>query len=199
MYDQKLYDKIVARIRKDENGCWLWTGPYYKNRPWPQNRYGYIGFWYDSRKGRSRSTGTHRAMMMALHGPLTKEQCVCHRCDVPLCVNPEHLFIGSMRDNIHDSRSKNRHHEGKKEYCDRGHPLSGDNLYLSKQARGKGPALRRVCRVCQKARYRMKLGWPEHLAYDMSIRVPHGYKIDRVTGEFVSPRRQPVSADAEQK
>lgn len=146
MHDQKLYDKLVARIRKDEvTGCWLWTGPYHKNRPWPQNRYGYITI---KRNGKWRAIGTHRAMLLAIHGPLTKEQCACHRCDVPLCINPEHLFVGTMADNIRDSRSKNRHHEAKKTHCDKGHPLSGDNLYLSKQGYGK-VGIRRVCKACQ--------------------------------------------------
>ena len=143
MKDSALYDRIVAGVRKDEKtGCWLWTGAYHKSRPWPQNRYGYLSIG-------GKSVDTHRAMLIAIHGPLTKEQCACHRCDVPLCCNPEHLFIGSMRDNIHDSRSKNRHHEAKKTHCDKGHPLSGDNLYLGKQAGGK-VGIRRVCRTCQR-------------------------------------------------
>lgn len=149
-----LYDKLVARIRIDDKGCWLWTGPYYKNRPWPQNRYGHVTVW-DGKK--YTAIGTHRAMMIAIHGPLTTEQCVCHRCDVPLCINPAHLFIGSMRDNIHDSRSKNRHHEGKKTHCDRGHPLSGDNLRIGTQKEG---GIRRVCKTCEKIRTQ----WPEYRA-----------------------------------
>lgn len=151
--DLQLYNRLVARIRVDEaTGCWLWTGPYCKYRPWPQNRYGLIGTWHPELH-RSVTMHTHRAMMIALNGPLTPQQCVCHRCDVPLCINPAHLFIGSMRDNIRDSRNKNRHHEGKKTHCDKGHPLSGDNLYLSKQGGGK-VGIRRVCLTCARARAR---------------------------------------------
>ena len=142
----KLYEKLVSRMRVDENGCWIWTGPYWKKRKWPQNRYGYLTVW-DGEK--VRTLGTHRAMLIAIHGPLRPDQCACHRCDVPLCINPAHLFIGSMRDNIHDSRSKNRHHEGKKEFCHKGHPLFGDNLYLGKQGGGK-TGIRRVCKTCQR-------------------------------------------------
>jgi len=186
--DQKLYDRLVARIRIDEaTGCWLWTGPYWDKRPWPQNRYGYIGIDYDPVKGRSRTVGTHRAMLIAIHGPLTSQQCACHRCDVPLCINPEHLFIGTMGDNIRDSRSKNRHHEAQKDFCERGHPLSGDNLALRRQQPPK-MGIRRVCRTCEKGRYRLNLGWPEHLAFDMAFRIPHGYRLDRTTFQVVSAR-----------
>lgn len=175
-------------------GCWLWTGGYWKNRPWPQNRYGYIGI---CKNGKVRTVGTHRAMLLAIHGPLTKEQCACHRCDVPLCINPVHLFVGSMGDNIRDSRSKNRHHEAQKEYCHRGHPFSGHNLIVRKQMKGKD-GIQRVCRTCETARYRMSRGWPEHLAFDMSFKVPAGYMLDRETLQIVPGRgRSPASAPGE--
>lgn len=185
MKDQALYDRLVARVRVDEaTACWIWTGPYWKNRPWPQNRYGYIGIWGGPGSIRSKTVGTHRAMLLAIHGPLTPQQCACHRCDVPLCINPAHLFIGSMRDNILDSRSKNRHHEAKKNYCDRGHPLFGENVRIGKQVKGK-LGIRRTCKTCETGRRRMDVGWPEHLAYNMSIKVPGGYRIDPVTGKFM--------------
>lgn len=146
----RLYERLVARIRKDENGCWLWTGPV-RSTKWPQNRYGYIGGVWNGAK--HKTLHTHRAMMIALHGPLTKEQVICHRCDVPLCINPDHLFVGTMADNIRDSRAKNRHHEAKKTHCDKGHPLSGDNLKVMEQGgmrNGKPRAgIRRVCKACQ--------------------------------------------------
>ena len=160
MYDQKLYDRLVAKVLKDERtGCWLWTGSWHKSRKWPQNRYGYIGMKVN---GKHRSVDTHRAMLIAIHGPLTKEQCGCHRCDVPLCINPAHLFIGSMKDNIHDSRSKNRHHEGQKEYCDRGHPLFGPNVRIQTQLKKRTGTIarQRVCLTCEKLRAQS----PEYLA-----------------------------------
>lgn len=196
MKDQALYDRLVARIRIDEaTGCWLWTGPAWLKRKWPQNRYGMTTI---RRNGKSRTTGAHRAMMIAIHGPLTPDQCACHKCDVPLCVNPDHLFVGSMKDNIWDSRRKGRHYESMRDTCERGHPLYGDNVRYGTQKGGRG--VRRTCKTCEKARYRLGLGWPEHLAYDMSVKVPGGYMIDRTTGIFVPGRgRRSDSAPADPK
>lgn len=191
MYDKALYDKLIARIRIDDaTGCWLWTGPIRPSK-WPQNRYGMTSW-------KGRHFNTHRAMVVAVHGPQPRHICACHRCDVPLCINPAHLFLGTMGDNIRDSRSKNRHHEAQKEYCERGHPLSGDNLYLHSQG-GKKRGIRRACKTCQRAHGRLAAGWPEHLAYDMNFKVPAGYKLDLTTLTCVAVKRSTHSASTEQK
>lgn len=179
MHDPELYRKIIARVELDKAaGCWIWTGPSWKNRPHPGNRYGYITVRYN---GKYRAKGVHRMMMIAIHGPQPPHICACHTCDNVLCVNPDHLFLGTMKQNIHDSRAKGRHYESRKDFCDRGHPLFGDNLY---SPMGKDGKPKRVCRTCSKAGYRMRMGWPEHLAYDMSIKVPMGHTINRETGAF---------------
>lgn len=142
MFDQKLYDKLTSRIRKDESGCWLWTAYWYKNRPYPGNRYGYFGVKLD---GRWRTRTAHRCMWAALHGWPTKDQCVCHTCDVALCINPEHLYLGTMADNMRDRDDRNRNHNSNRTHCKRGHPYSGDNLQIA-------PNGARRCREC----YRIK-------------------------------------------
>ncbi len=196
MKDQRLYDRLVSRIAIDpKTGCWNWTGPSWKNRPYPSNRYGYLTVLKPG-KPRGTALACHRAMMLALHGPLTPQQCVCHRCDNVLCINPNHLWIGTMKENIRDSRAKLRHYESRRDYCERGHPLFGDNMRLSKQADGTGT--RRTCKKCEIGRMRVKAGWPEHLAYT-APKVPAGYKMDFETGKFVfllRPRRKRTSVSA---
>jgi hypothetical protein len=178
--DQKLYDKILTRVRKDESGCWIWTGPSHKTRKYAANRYGYVSVYLEEKK-KSRSLDVHRAMWRARYCPLPPTIEVCHKCDNPLCCNPDHLFLGTHKDNMADSKHKGRHYLSSKTHCKRGHPLSGDNLYVC-----PGQGLR-DCLICHTARYRIKLGWPEHLAYTVG-KIPSGYMLDRETWQVVSVR-----------
>lgn len=77
-----------------ETGCWIW-------RTGPSQRYGV--FRYEGRQQRA-----HRASWQMHYGPIPGNQYVCHKCDEPRCVNPQHLFIGSQRDNMTDCVRKLR-------------------------------------------------------------------------------------------
>lgn len=83
-------------VKKSEgDGCWLWTGGL--------ARRGYGGFWVSP-----KTVPAHRYVYIRTYGPLTAEQMVCHRCDTPACVRPDHLFVGTQRDNIQDAIGKKR-------------------------------------------------------------------------------------------
>lgn len=56
---------------------------------------------------------TH-AMWEVIHEPIPKGTIICHTCDVPACVRPDHLFIGTQADNMRDMRNKNREAWGEK-------------------------------------------------------------------------------------
>lgn len=79
-------------------GCWIWGGSLMKNG------YGKIALGAPSRK----KVLAHRAMYELYIGPIPDGCLVCHRCDVPSCVNPAHLFIGSSLDNMRDAATKGR-------------------------------------------------------------------------------------------
>ena len=50
----------------------------------------------------------HRVAWMLAHGPIPRGMNVLHRCDVPRCVNPDHLFLGTQHDNVRDMIAKGR-------------------------------------------------------------------------------------------
>lgn len=126
------------------SGCWLWTG---------NLTHGYAAL------GKKR---IHRLMWEREHGPIPQGLYVCHKCDVPLCVNPSHLFLGTQKDNIQDMIQKGRANfikhgmaNAAKTHCPYGHPYDAVNTY-------RRPNGTRLCRACKRYR-RQKIGIQQNL------------------------------------
>jgi hypothetical protein len=90
--------RLMARVEKKKNGCWIWTGAKIKTG------YGELQF----RRMCQAPVMVHRLSWALFHGDVQKSQQVLHKCDTPACVNPEHLFLGTQTDNNHDRHRKGR-------------------------------------------------------------------------------------------
>ena len=89
--------EAVARHTLVTDGCWEWQGYI---RP---SGYGDVGV-----PGESRTEGAHRASWLIHEGPIPDGMFVCHHCDNPRCVRPDHLFLGTSQDNMDDMWAKGR-------------------------------------------------------------------------------------------
>jgi len=118
--------------------CWPWSGA--------TNPQGYGQLWDGTRK-----RPAHRIAWEILHGqPFPEGMDACHTCDNPGCVNPQHIFPGTPRDNAMDSMAKGRAHiPPRVTACRRGHALTAENSYVT-------PSGHVHCRECRRLRQRVE-------------------------------------------
>lgn len=91
---------FLNRIKKEDNGCWIWQGSKDKNG-------------YGTLRINKADWKAHRYSYKIYNGEIGNKL-VCHKCDNPSCVNPEHLFLGTNKDNMKDMVKKQRSAAGEK-------------------------------------------------------------------------------------
>jgi hypothetical protein len=96
---ERFWEKVN---RTGPNECWEWTGSVHSAaRPYGQ-------IWVDGRACKA----TRVSWELANSQPVPEGKMICHSCDNPICVNPAHLWPGTMSDNIKDAVAKGRHKPG---------------------------------------------------------------------------------------
>lgn len=151
----QLQEQILQlSIPEPNSGCWLWVGSA-SCAPVQLRPFLYLN---------GRRHAVNRLSLAAFKGPIPEGLCACHTCHNPMCVNPDHLYAGTKKQNTQDMMRAGRHaannpiHRERlvarilavgakrraQTHCKRGHPLSGDNLFVSKKGF-------RTCRTCWRA------------------------------------------------
>ena len=125
-HPQTLKDRFMAKVHPEPmSGCWLWGAA--------ADEHGYGRITIDGKTKLS-----HRVSYSLFCSEINDDDCILHKCDTPACVNPDHLWVGSRKDNYNDMCNKDRNVYG--ERCVNGKLSEKDALYI-RNSKEKGTLL----------------------------------------------------------
>lgn len=119
--EERFHDSYIP---EPMSGCWLWTGT--------SNTQGYGTFYANGRLHIA-----HRFSWELHNGPIPEGMLACHHCDTPPCVNPDHLFVGTHKDNAQDSLKKGRHSRANGDHWNRS-SITWDDIPKIKELKEQG-------------------------------------------------------------
>jgi hypothetical protein len=118
------------------DSCWLWTGA--------TRDFGYGVINMGGAHGKAECS--HRLSWIIHNGDIPSGMCICHKCDNPLCVNPNHLFLGTRSDNNKDMQSKGRYDKIKRPKGEKHgrSKLTNEQVFSLRQDRKSGMVYREL-------------------------------------------------------
>jgi hypothetical protein len=125
---QPIGPRFWSKVHKTPS-CWLWTSSRIKNWHGTFSVHGYPRY-------------AHRVAWELANGPIPDGLQVLHRCDEPICVRPDHLFLGTQADNLKDAAKKERFHVPRPNHHRR--TLSDTDVERIKMLRASGLTLEAI-------------------------------------------------------
>lgn len=141
--------RFLSKVIMTESGCWGW---FTRNGPLKKG--------YSKMVIAGRTESGHKVSWVIHNGPIPEGLIVMHRCDNTVCTNPDHLQVGTYKDNMTDMISKGRQVLATKTHCINGHEFTAENTRSDNFHR-------KVCVTC--ARLRAKLSQRKRRAMDRVI------------------------------